>query len=59
MSSASRSFNNSGVLRLAFATMVVLSHAPELVDGNRSREILTREFHTLSFGEVGVDGFFI
>jgi peptidoglycan/LPS O-acetylase OafA/YrhL len=39
--------------------MVVLSHAPELVDGNRAREILTRLFHTLSFGEFGVDGFFL
>lgn len=59
MTSAVRSFNNFGILRLAFATMVVLSHAPELVDGNRSREILTRVFHTLSFGELGVDGFFL
>lgn len=39
--------------------MVVLSHAPELVDGNRSRELLTRMFGTLSFGELGVDGFFL
>lgn len=51
--------NNFGILRLAFATMVVLSHAPELIDGNRSRETLTRIFHTLSFGEAGVDGFFL
>jgi len=35
---------------------VVLSHAPELIDGNRSRELLTRAFGTLSFGEMGVDG---
>jgi peptidoglycan/LPS O-acetylase OafA/YrhL len=39
--------------------MVVLSHAPELVDGNRSRELLTRLFGTMSFGEMGVDGFFL
>lgn len=59
MSSAARRYNNFGILRLAFATMVLLSHAPELVDGNRSRELLTRMFGTLSFGELGVDGFFL
>jgi peptidoglycan/LPS O-acetylase OafA/YrhL len=38
---------------------VLLSHAFELVDGNRGRELLTQVFHTLSFGELAVDGFFI
>jgi peptidoglycan/LPS O-acetylase OafA/YrhL len=51
--------NNFGILRLTFATIVLVSHAPELVDGNRSRELLTRVFGTLSFGELGVDGFFV
>jgi peptidoglycan/LPS O-acetylase OafA/YrhL len=59
MSDAVARTNNFGILRLAFASMVVLSHAPELVDGNRSRELLTRLFGTLSFGEMGVDGFFL
>jgi peptidoglycan/LPS O-acetylase OafA/YrhL len=51
--------NNLNFLRLVLALLVLLAHAPELADGNRSRELLTRVFHTLSFGEVAVDGFFL
>lgn len=51
--------NNLNFLRLLLALLVLLAHAPELTDGNRSRELLTRVFHTLSFGEVAVDGFFL
>jgi peptidoglycan/LPS O-acetylase OafA/YrhL len=48
------------LLRILFATLVLLSHAPELTDGNASREL----FHRLTgapmtFGAVGVDGFFL
>lgn len=51
--------NNFGSLRLLFAGIVILAHAPELVDGNRSRELLTQVFGTLSLGEIAVDGFFL
>ena len=55
----SRKDNNFGALRLLFASVVILSHSAEILDGNRSRELLTNIFGTLSFGIVGVDGFFI
>jgi peptidoglycan/LPS O-acetylase OafA/YrhL len=58
-SSANERQNNFNLLRLIFALLVLLSHAPELADGNRNREILTRVFHTMSFGEAAVAGFFL
>jgi peptidoglycan/LPS O-acetylase OafA/YrhL len=50
--------NNFNVLRLLFAVLVLLAHAPELGEGNRRHELLTQLFHTISFGELAVDGFF-
>ncbi len=51
--------NNFNLLRLIFAAMVLLSHAPEVADGNAHREIMTRLFGTTTFGTLGVDGFFL
>ena len=51
--------NNFNFLRLLLAVLVLLSHSPELIDGNRNREILTSIFHTISFGELAVDSFFL
>jgi peptidoglycan/LPS O-acetylase OafA/YrhL len=51
--------NNFGFLRLFLSILVILSHCPEALDGNRSRELLTRIFGSVSFGELAVDGFFL
>ena len=51
--------NNFNFLRLISAILVLLSHSPELKDGNRSREILTVAFGTISFGELAVQVFFL
>lgn len=51
--------NNFGLLRLILASLVVVSHSSEMLDGNRSREALTSLGSAVTFGELAVDGFFI
>lgn len=51
--------NNFGFLRLLFAYLVILSHSPELIDGNSSRELLHQLTDNLTFGVLAVDSFFI
>ena len=48
------------LLRILFAVLVILAHAPEMLDGNRSRELFTRLTHSsMTLGDVSVDGFFL
>lgn len=48
-----------GFLRLLFASLVIVSHVPELVDGDQHREILNRLTGTTTFGAFAVNGFFV
>lgn len=59
MSESAASKNNFGFLRLIFASMVIIGHAPEQIDGNSSHEPLTMAFHTVTLGGTGVIGFFL
>lgn len=54
-----RHANAFGFLRLLLASMVIVSHTPELVDGNQHRELLARLTGTNTFGAFGVAGFFV
>ncbi len=51
--------NNFNLLRFIFATLVIVSHAPDLQDGDRSNELLFRLSGSISFGELAVDSIFI
>jgi peptidoglycan/LPS O-acetylase OafA/YrhL len=52
--------NNLNLLRLVLAASVILAHSPELIDGNRGRELAARIFGSwVSLGVLAVDGFFI
>ena len=50
---------NFGAIRLLMALFVIIGHTPELIDGNRHRELFTSWFGVMSFGEAAVDGFFL
>lgn len=50
--------NGLSCLRLILATLVIVSHSPELIDGNSSREWLKGIFGTLTSGQLAVYGFF-
>ena len=52
--------NHFNFLRLCFAALVLLDHAPILVDGDARRELLTQLFgFDVTSGEVAVSGFFV
>lgn len=51
--------NNFGTLRIAFALLVIIGHAPELIDGNRERDFLVRMTGNAFSGDLAVDGFFL
>ncbi|RWO92535.1 acyltransferase [Mesorhizobium sp.] len=50
--------NALSFFRLFFASLVIISHSPELIDGNSNREVLKNIFGTLTSGQVAVYGFF-
>lgn len=51
--------NGFGAIRLMLAALVIVSHTFELRDGSRVAEPLTRLCHTISLGDLAVDGFFV
>ena len=51
--------NSFTLLRLLLASLVIVAHAAELTDGNRSREIFHWLGYQMSAGEFAVEAFFV
>lgn len=51
--------NNFNFLRLVLALLVILSHSPQLIDGNENREPLARLVGFTSLGKLAVECFFL
>lgn len=51
--------NNFGPLRLLFASLVIVAHSPQIIDGSLQREPFTQLFGTITLGAFAVDFFFI
>jgi peptidoglycan/LPS O-acetylase OafA/YrhL len=53
--------NAFGVLRLVLASLVIVAHTPEMIDGSRRREPLSLLFGSgsVSLGDLAVNGFFV
>ncbi len=51
--------NAFGFMRLVFASLVIVSHVPQFVDGNASREQLYALTGNVGFGGLSVNGFFL
>ncbi|WP_375398546.1 acyltransferase family protein [uncultured Sphingomonas sp.] len=51
--------NAFGFLRLLFASLVIVSHTPEIVDGDPHREVLHWLTGGMTFGGFAVYGFFV
>lgn len=52
-------YNALGFLRLAFASMVIAAHVPEIVDASDNRELLFRLTANASLSTLALPGFFI
>lgn len=54
-----RAANAVGFLRLALASLVIVSHVPQIIDGNALRDPFYWWTRTMGFGSAAVSGFFV